>query len=1096
MGGRADAQKVGDSLAVTAYEYRVIARLKIVAANVKLLAVCGVLGLLEPELFAASGSVGVVDFTRDIRPILSDNCYQCHGPDEKARKAKLRLDTKDGAFRVKDDKTVIVPGKSGESDLIRRITNTDPDEVMPPPKSNRKLTAAQIDLLKRWVDQGAKWDLHWALVPPVKREPPKTKNTGWAQNAIDHFVLARLEKEALKPAPEADQERLLRRVTLDLTGLPPTPSEMDAFLSDRSPNAYEKVIDRLLASNRYGERMATDWLDLARYADTHGYQMDRFRPMWPYRDWVIKAFNQNLSFDQFVTWQLAGDLLPNATKEQRLATAFNRLHLQNEEGGIVEEEFRVAGVIDRVTTFGTAFLGLTMECSRCHDHKFDPITMRDFYSLFAFFQNIDESGQTVYFGEVMPVPTLLLSTDAQDAKLAELDRKISEKEKEISALRQKARGAFEDWLLQPANSTGTVKQPFGLLPRVLPGLIGAFSFDEIISNKVVNTADVSKPAHVHDNLRLVPGRLGQAALLDGENGFTFPGLGNFTRSDAFSFSLWLKTPSHAPRAVVLHKSRAWMDAGSRGYELILEEGKVAVGLHHMWPGNSIKVRSRVALPTNEWVHAAFTYDGSSRAAGLKVYVHGQAAAVETLRDGLWKDFTYGDGEPDLAIGHRFRDSGFKDGLVDEFQIFNRALTPMEVAHLAAPDVSRAGVSRANNSGAEREGLFDYFLANIHAPAQLGASELHALRTEQRKLVEPIPEAMVMQEMPEPKPAYMLKRGAYDAPGERVLANTPAVLPPFPDGAPRNRLGLARWLLDANHPLMARVTVNRAWQQMFGRGIVETSDNFGSQGAPPTHPALLDWLARDFVDSGWNVKRLLKLIAMSATYREASKASAELLARDPANQLLARGPARRLTAEMLRDQALAVSGLLGGTIGGPSVRPYQPSGLWEIAMGNPSYGQGTGEALHRRSLYTYWKRTVPPPAMITFDAAERNVCIVRRQSTSTPLQALALLNDTQIVEAARLVGERMLKEGGSSLRQQVGWAFRLVTGRKPNAKETMVLEKLYAEQRELFAMDGDAAQKLLTVGEAKNDPSLNPADVAASTVLANALLNHDESVMRR
>ena len=1083
-----------------------------------LLVLCEVFGLsLARPACAASGPSGTVNYTRDVRPILSDNCYQCHGPDEKARKAKLRLDTREGAFRVKDDKTVVIPGKSAESELIRRVTNTDPDEVMPPPKSNRKLTPAQIELLKRWVDQGAKWDLHWALVPPVRAELPKVKQTRWPQNAIDQFVLARLEKEGLKPAPEADKQRLLRRVTLDLTGLPPTPAEIDAFLADRAPNAFEKVLDRLLASPRYGERMATDWLDLARYADTHGYQMDRFRPMWPYRDWVIKAFNQNLPFNEFVTWQIAGDLLPNATKEQRLATAFNRLHLQNEEGGIVEEEFRVAGVVDRVNTFSTAFLGLTMECSRCHDHKFDPITMRDFYSMFAFFQNIDESGQTVYFGEVMPVPTLLLSTEAQDAKLTEVRRKIAAKEKELlthsdsrgttNAQLAKAKAAFADWSKTNMDSL------------VLPGLIAAFSFDEVISNRVANLADPSKPGRVHDNFQLVPGKFGQAAMLDGENGFIFPDIAHFTRSDPFSFSLWLQTPSLAPRLVVLHHSRAWMDAGSRGYELVLEEGKVAVGLHHMWPGSSIKVRSQAALPTNEWVQVAFTYDGSSRASGVKVFINGQPAALEVLRDGLGKDFTYGGGEPDLAIGHRFRDNGFKGGKVDDFRVFNRSLTPVEVAHLAD---SRAGVPPATvepnlpskvvgetsmpgrrdarptngETALPRENLFEYFLATAYAPAQQLVAELHALRTEERELVEPIPEAMVMEEMPQPKPAYMLKRGAYDAPGEQVFANTPSALPPLPADAPRNRLGLARWLLAENHPLMARVTVNRAWQQMFGRGIVETSDNFGSQGTPPTHPELLDWLACDFVENGWDMKRLLKLIATSATYRQSSKASPDLLSRDPANQLLARGPARRLTAEMLRDQALAASGLLVGTIGGQSVRPYQPSGLWEIAMGNPKYNEGKGDDLHRRSLYTYWKRTVPPPAMITFDAAERNVCVVRRQSTSTPLQALALLNDTQMVEAGRWIGQRMLKESGPSLSERVGWTFRLLTGRKPTAKETTILKQLFTEQRELFASDAEAAQKLLSVGEAKNDASLNQADLAAATILGKALLNHDECVMRR
>ncbi len=1028
-----------------------------------------------------------VNFSREILPILSDNCYQCHGPDEQARKAKLRFDTKEGASRVKDGTAVIVPGKSAESELVRRISSTDPEEIMPPPKSNRKLTAEQIELLKRWVDEGAKWSRHWALEPRERPALPATQQKNWARNGIDQFILARLEEEGLKPSKEARRETLLRRVTLDLTGLPPTLAEIDAFLADKSPGAYETVVDRLLASPRYGERMAVDWLDLARYADTHGYQMDRFRPMWPWRDWVIKAFNQNLPYDQFITWQLAGDLLPNPTREQRLATAFNRLHMQNEEGGIVEEEYRVAYVVDRVDTFGTAFLGLTFECSRCHDHKFDPITQRDFYSLFAFFQNIDESGQTSYFTGAMPVPTLLLSDAATDAQLAELHRKISEKESQLKDLRTQARAGFESWLAnKPAKPA-------------IPGLIGSFAFDEIVSNHVANAIDSSKSALAMENPRLVPGKNGQCVELSGENGFTFPGLGHFTRTDPFSLALWLQTPSHAPRFVVVHHSKAPIDAASRGYELLLEDGRVAFGLHHTWPANSLKVITRQPVPTNEWVHVTATYDGSSRAEGVHIYINGESVPLEIVRDGLFKDITYDGGEPDLAIGFRFRDNGFKDGKVDDFRIFNRQLTALEVAELA----NRADFTEAWNSpperlnAAQREGLLDYYVANIFSPALELGGDLHKLREEQSKLVNPIPEAMVMQETAQPRRAFILKRGAYDAPGDEVFANTPATLPPFPIGEPTNRLGLARWLLAPDNPLTARVIVNRAWQMMFGRGIVETSDNFGRQGAFPTHPELLDWLANEFVNNGWDMKHLLKLMAMSATYRQSSRASPELLTRDPGNELFARASARRLTAEMLRDQALAVSGLLVEKLGGPSVKPYQPEGLWEEkAMGAPKYDQGKGEDLYRRSLYTFWKRTVPPPAMIAFDASERNVCTARRQTTSTPLQALTLLNDPQIVEASRQLGEQMLKHGGKNLDDEVTWVFRVATGRRPSARETKVLKELFEEQRALYERDDQAAAKLLAVGESKCDPSIQHADLAAATILSEAVLNHDEAVMRR
>jgi hypothetical protein len=1003
-----------------------------------------------------------VDFNRDVLPVLSDYCFQCHGPDANTRKAKLRFDDKNSPF----DRGVIVPGKPKESAFIERITSTDPEVVMPPPSLKRKLSPQQIDALKRWVEQGAKWTTHWAFEPITKPEVPTgLKSPQWIKNPIDAFVLTRLTREGLTPAVPADKERLLRRISFDLTGLPPTVAEIDAFVKDNAPNAYEKVVDRLLASPRYGERMAGEWLDTARFADTHGYQMDRARPVWPYRDWVISAYNRNLPFSEFATWQIAGDLLPNATKEQRLATAFNRLHMQNEEGGIVEEEFRVAYVIDRTTTFGTAFLGLTFECSRCHDHKFDPITQKDFYSLFAFFQNIDESGQTSYFTAATPVPTLLLTTDVQDVKLADRRAAIKTKQTALAKSREDAKAEFAKW-----------KRPAKL---DMPGLIGSYSFEDIKAGKIENAANPKSPGSAVEGPKLVPGKFGQAIELTGENGFTFPGVGHFTRDDPFTLSLWVKSPPPTPRSVLVHHSQAPIDAGSRGYELLLENGRVAFGLHHMWPGNSLKVRSKIAIPTNAWAHVTATYDGSSTAAGIRLYLDGKPLEVDVIRDKLTKDITYG-GEPNLAIGYRFRDNGFKGGLVDEFRVYNRALTSAEI------------IDKPSD-----EALFEYFTSVIHEPSKKAAEELRAARKAYTALVNPIPEIMVMDETRTPKPAHILKRGAYDAPGDKVTADTPKVLPPFPKDAPRNRLGLAKWLTDPENPLLARVTVNRDWQMMFGHGLVETPDNFGTQGARPTHPELLDWLAREFVQTGWDQKRLLKLIAMSSTYCQSSRVSPDLLARDPHNDLLARGPVKRLTAEMLRDQSLASSGLLVEKLGGPSVKPYQPAGLWEeIAMGRPRYDQGKGDDLYRRSLYTFWKRTVPPPAMTTFDAADRSVCSVKRQSTSTPLQALVLLNDVQFVEAARFVGQRMLKEGGATTEDRVSWAFRLVTGRTPSAKERTVLVKLFAEQKALFEKEPAAAKKLLAVGEKPADSKVPAADIAAATVLANVLFSHDEAVMRR
>ena len=739
--------------------------------------------------------------------------------------------------------------------------------------------------------------------------------------------------------------------------------------------------------------------------------------------------------------------------------------MQNEEGGIVEEEFRVAYVNDRTTTFGTAFLGLTFECSRCHDHKFDPITQKDYYQLFAFFQNIDESGQTSYFTTATPVPALLLTTDAQDVKLAELRTALTTKQAALTKSRDDAKAAFAKW-----------KRPVKL---DVPGLIGSYSFDDIKAGKVENAVDPKTPGSAVDGPKPVPGKIGKAVELTGENGFTFPGVGHFTRDDPFTLSLWVKAPALTPRSVLVHHSRAPIDAGSRGYELLLENGKVAFGLHHMWPGNSLKVRSRSAIPAKAWANITATYDGSSTAAGVQLYLDGQLLEVDVIRDKLTKDITYG-GEPNLAVGYRFRDNGYKGGQVDEFRVYNRALTAAEIVDTPTDDA-----------------LFEYFASTIHEPFKKASEELKAARKAFTAFVDPIPEIMVMDEMPTPKPAHVLKRGAYDAPGDKVIADTPKVLPPFPKDAPRNRLGLAKWLTDSENPLLARVTVNRAWQTMFGRGLVETADNFGTQGARPTHSELLDWLAREFVRTGWDQKRLLKTIAMSNTYRQSSRSSPDLMARDPHNELLARGPAKRLTAEMLRDQALASSGLLVENLGGPSVKPYQPAGLWEeIAMGRPRYDQGKGDDLYRRSLYTFWKRTVPPPSLTTFDAADRSVCSVKRQSTSTPLQALILLNDIQFVEASRFVGQRMLREGGATVEARVSWAFRVVTGRTPSDKERAVLVKMFAEQKALFEKDPAAAKKLLSVGEKPANAMLPVADLAAATVLANVLFSHDEAVMRR
>lgn len=1029
-----------------------------------------------------------LDYNRDVRSILAENCYQCHGQDPGTREGKLRLDTREGQRK----EGVIVAGQPEASELILRILSPHDDERMPPLESHRTLSDAQKETLRRWIAEGAPFAEHWAFTAPVRPALPDVKNREWPRHAIDRFVLARLETEGLAPAPEADRERWLRRVTFDLTGLPPQPVERDAFLADRSPRAFEVVVDRLLASPRYGERMAADWLDVARYADTHGYQMDRPRAMWPYRDWVISAFNRNLPYNQFLTEQLAGDLLPGATREQRLATAFNRLHAQNEEGGIVDEEYRISYVNDRVATFGTAVLGLTMDCTRCHDHKFDPLTQRDFYSLAAFFQNIDEAGAISFkgFSDLMPPPVLKLPDRAAESELAAFARKISEQGQKATAARAAAAQEFEAWLARRS----------GAFPGVEDAVL-ALDFDALGGDTTPNAADPAMAARVVDQATIGEGVLGGAALLSGDDGFSVADVPVLSRGDAFSFSIWLRvTEPHVERTTVFHRSMAYSDAGSRGYELVLENGRVAFGLHRHWPGSSLKVVSLQTVPLDTWTQVTLTYDGSSQAAGTRVFINGVAAAVEVVRDSLAGDITYDrEKQPPLLIGHRMRDTGFKGGRVDELRIFARELSPLEAAHLGGRSdyLDAWQTPAARLTAAQRAALKAHYTRSVARNVRAEVEQLAAWRRDYARMWDAVPEVMVMDELPHPRPAYVLERGDYDRRGAQVEANTPAILPAMAKNAPRNRLGLAQWATDPTNPLTARVAVNRLWQMFFENGLVGSADNFGVTGSVPTHPELLDWLATELVANQWDIQAMLRQIVLSATYRQSSVASAELRAGDPQNLLLGRAPARRLTAEMMRDQALAVGGLLAERIGGPSVKPYQPPGLWEeIAMGKPSYDQSRGDDLYRRSVYTFWKRTVPHPVLITFDAADRNNCTVKRQATSTPLQALALLNDPQLIEAARFVGARMLREGGASAADQVRFVFRLVTSRSPSEREVATLVAALQEQEAIFGAEPDSVAAFLNTGEGGADLTLPRERLAAATMLASLLFNHDEAVMRR
>ena len=1051
-----------------------------------------------------SGLAGAVDFRREVQPILSDKCFHCHGPDEKAREAKLRLDTPEGALRLRDGAAVIVPGNGAGSELILRVTSPHADEAMPPPESKlARLTPAEIDVLKRWIDAGARYEAHWAFVPLAATS---------AERSIDQIVSAHLARQGLALQPEAEAETLLRRLAFDLTGLPPAPADVAPFKREflGSPeNAIRNLTDRLLASPRYGERMAADWLDLARYADSYGFQRDTVRPMWPWRDWVIDAFNRNLPWSTFVTWQLAGDLLPGATDEQILATAFNRLHAQESEAGSVEEEYRVHYVNDRVTTFGTAFLGLTLECTRCHDHKFDPISQTEFYSLAAFFQNIDEAGLYALGPESVPTPTLWLPDAAHQKKYAAATATVAQAEADVATARAARRDAFTAWLAQPAASVPAIDgelarfdfdrsepRPFPtkLLPVAKAVAAAPDAPDADVAAKpadlagFANAVDPSDYAVSSRDNEFVPGRAGLAIRIRGDLPVVTTH-GDFQRHDAFSVSLWLRTPEVKERAVVFHRSSAASDAGSRGYELLIEEGRLKWSLIHFWPGNAISIRATEPLPLDTWVHVTVTNDGSSRAAGLRLFLDGRPARLEIVRDLLTKDITGRRGNSDppgyssltITLGARYRDRAFKDGLIDDVRIFGRALGELEAAELFAPGALAAAAP------AEK---FEFYLANHDDVFRTRLAALAAARAAQTQLADAAREIMVMRELPQPKPAYVLERGQYDRRGETVQAGTPAALPAFPADQPRNRLGLARWLTDPRHPLFARVTVNRFWQALFGWGLVKTADDFGLQGERPEYPELLDWLAAEFIRTGWDVKGLLKTIVLSQTYRQRSFAAPPLMTDDPENIRLARGPRHRLPAEMIRDQALAASGLLVEKIGGPPVFTYDMPESFKPAAA------GKGADLHRRSLYTFWRRTGPAPLLEAFDVPKRVVCIARRDTTNTPLQSLVLLNGPQFVEAARVLAEKLHRAHAGRPDDLVADAFLRLASRSPDATERAILARLYAEQLAEFRADPAAAAAHLAIGRTPRDTSLPAPEVAAAAVLVNTLMNHDAFVVKR
>jgi hypothetical protein len=1025
----------------------------------------------------AAAQPQAIQFNRDIRPILSNHCFQCHGPDKAKRKASLRLDMEEGIFADLGDCKVIVPGEPSKSELFRRITATDESERMPPAKAGGRLAERDVALIRRWIEQGAKWQKHWAFTKPKRPPVPTVKNASWVRNPIDAFVLARLEREGLSPSPEADRTILIRRATLDLTGLPPASAEVDAFLADSSPDAYEKVVDRLLRSPRYGERMAARWLDAARYADTNGYQNDGDRTMWRWRDWVIEAYNRNMPFDQFTIEQIAGDMLPHPTLEQRIATGFNRNHRLNAEGGIIPEEYAVEYVVDRVDTTATVWLGLTLACARCHDHKFDPITQREFYQVFAYFNNVPERGKAVKYGNSPPL--IAAPTREQQARLVELQKELADADHEFATLREQIDAAQRAW--EKSFSTAT---PLHWAPAA--GLVADFAFD-----------GDTKRGKPEGNLSFVEGPLGRAAAFDGRTFVDAGDVADFGFYDKFSIAAWVYPKGMEGGAIL---SRMDDTAMAEGYNLHLEKGKVQLNLSKRWLDDALRVETAAALAPERWHHVMATYDGSRWASGVRIYVDGEPQKLTVNLDELNQSFNT---KQPLRIGSRGTRSRFHGSLTD-VRIYNRALTPDEAQHLATPDAITSIIAQPPEKRTPRQAakLRACFLEN-HAPEPIKQAHrrLLAARAAVEKHVESFPTTMVMEEMSPPRETHLLIRGQYDKHGEKVNAGVPASLwtpganAPGSPSVPNNRLGFARWLVGPANPLTARVAINRYWQMYFGTGLVKTVDDFGAQGEWPLHAELLDWLATDFVRTGWDIKAVQRTIVTSATYRQSSRVTPALLQKDPENRLLARGPRFRLSAEMIRDQALAVSGLLVEKQGGPSVKPYQPPGLVKELTGTEDYVQDHGPNLYRRSLYTYFKRTVAPPTMMTFDAAGRETCVVRESRTNTPLQALALMNEVTFVEAARVLAERMMREGGRTPQERITFAFRLATARKPRPTELHILLDGFKEYRARYQTDERASQKLLSAGEHLRDTALPTRDLAAYTAVAGLILNLDETVTK-
>ncbi|MCL6266318.1 DUF1553 domain-containing protein [Flagellimonas myxillae] len=1030
-----------------------------------------------------------LDFNQHVKPILSDKCFICHGPDKAKVSAGLQLHTPKTAYAELPEnpgKFAIKPGSLKNSELFYRILQEDPDLVMPTPDSHLSLTPIEKATLIKWVEDGAEYKDHWAFIAPQKTNLPEVSIDSLTANRIDHFILAKLEAKGLSFSKKAEKEILLRRLSFDLTGMPPSIEEIDDFMADDSPNAFENQVDRLLASPRYGEQMALGWMDVARFADTHGYSVDRYRDMSPWRDWVIGAFNKNQPYNEFVSWQLAGDLMENPTKEMKLATAFNRIHPQNMEGGIVGEEFLIEYAADRTITSGQAFMGLTLDCARCHDHKYDPVTQKNFYEMTSFFNNINESGQ-ISFNNALPTPTMLWTTEEEEQMLDYMEGLVKENEVELANTIQKILPEAQNWIAMGRYSSIKVSKR---------GLIGEFDLDDkSLTNKVRPSQKGTMKREYAEGqpIDLVNARRGQGIRFDGDAWLDLKQVGVFGRHQPFTVGVWAKIPEEVTDGNIFHKGDGAVLYAWRGFHLKIVDNKLELLMAHTGPDNAIREHSKMEIPKDEWIHFAVTYDGSSSAAGFKVHVNGNEWQTEVIDDNLYKGILFGRKvEPGLQFGARLRGKGIGGGIIDDIKVYGRELSQVELMQIAEnKSVQKLLDKDPKNLGVSEQKLLEqHFLLNSK-PIQKQQKQLAKIRKAFVDSLEPIKEIMVMKETT-PVQAHVLERGAYDAKAEEVFPNTPEFLPGMDKDFPKNRLGFAKWLFHEDHPLTSRVTVNRLWQHFFGVGLVKTAEDFGNQGELPSHPELLDYLALHFMESGWDLKAFNKMIVMSHTYQQDSRSSEELRAIDPENRLLARGPSKRMTGEMLRDNALVASGLLNENIGGESVKPYQPAGLWKV--NGYTYTPDKGEKLYRRSMYTIWKRSVPHPTLSTFDAPARDVCTVRRQETNTPLQALVLLNDPTYVEAARVLGKKMADT--SDAQEGLQMVFRSLTGRRPTATELKILLELKDSEYQKFKSKEAKTKGWLNTGEFRIDDADEKALVAANAVVASTIMNSDATITKR